>query len=144
MLTLEQDWTVREPEALVNGATLRGLASTSLLEEAKTLNPDCGTAFDRAVRRGELVRGLVFPVGTGAEAPRLILLVVTRVDHLAVPTRADLVLAVENLRAFLLRELLRTVAVGAFAEGRPKEEVLRVLQEALGDLETEVVVKARG
>jgi len=34
--------------------------------------------------------------------------------------------------------------VGAFAEGRPKEEVLRVLQEALGDLETEVVVKARG
>ena len=48
MLTLEKDWTVREPEALVNGATLRGLASTSLLEEAKTLNPDCGTAFDRA------------------------------------------------------------------------------------------------
>lgn len=140
MLCLRKQWTDRAPDALVNGVNLRALASSKLVHEATALNPSCEQALDLAVRKRELVAGLVFPLATQVEAPRLILLVVTRMDHRTEPCLADLELAVASLRAFLLEQLLRTVAVAAFAEGHPKTEVLKVLQRALGDLETEVLV----
>jgi len=144
MLHIVKNWREMKPDALVNGASLTGIASAPLVTEAADLHPGCELALADALKRGELVEGLVFPWETHRDAPRLILLVATRLDSKAEPKAGDLLVAVGSLRAYLLAESLRTVAVAAFADGLPREEVLRVLTEALGDLETEVVLEAAG
>lgn len=140
MLRLVKDWRDHTPEALVHGISLQGLCGTRLLRDAAELRPGCDRAAAYAMERGELVEGLVFPHATHQEAPKLILLVATRLDHQAVPTLVDLGTAVGSLRTALLDLGFRTVAVAAFAEGVPHHEVLGVLLEALGDLEAQVLV----
>lgn len=140
MLQLVQDWRDHTPEALVHGISLKGLTGTGLMRAAAELRPGCDQAAAWAMERRELVDGLVFPHATHQEAPKLVLLVATRLDQETPPTLADLTTAVGSLRAALLDLGFRTVAVAAFAEGIPHHEVLRVLLEALGDLEAQVLV----
>ena len=139
MLHLVQDWRVHDPEALVHGISLKGFASTPFLREAAELRPGCDLAAAEAMKRGVLLDGLVFPRET-KDDPKVILLVATRLDHHSKPSLGDLTTAVASLRTVLLELGFRTVAVAAFADGLPHEEVLRVLCEALGDLEARVLV----
>lgn len=139
MLHMVKNWRDHAPEALVHGISLKGLAGSNLLREAAELRPGCDLAAAEALTRGELVDGLVFPRHVEGD-PKVVLLVATRLDHRSTPSLGELTTAVASLRAVLLEKGFRTVAVAAFADDLPREEVMRVLCAAFGDLEARVLL----
>lgn len=134
MMTLVRDWRETPPDVLVHGTALRGLRGTTMEVRAKVANPALEPALREVDATGVVVPGLVFPVQGMCERPSQVLLVVTTLDHrMKVKTEA-VEAALVGLRAYLDEMFALSVAVAAFGEGLPEEELLGLLAEALGDL----------